>query len=257
MKTTIEKVENENNIKVIWLGLRGSDLKGYSTLDSDTDLIAIFIPNNGINGYLTLNPESNLTNFTFKTKTLDIQFLELKKALQLLIKNDVNLVQSIRYSDNLLNSGDPRDSASLILGEFLKRVFDHNTYMHKMWCIMRNYIKNDYFQSNAKEFISAGLIALSFLNNYGEELPPILADTLIFHAKEKNKYFLSLAKNLEKAIEGRKKGYDTVPFEHFENLKWCVGNLYMPLLNEDKPKPDYNNLDSFFVYMVDTFTDKV
>ena len=95
MKTTIEKVESERNIKVIWLGLRGSDLKGYSTLNSDTDLIAIFIPNNGINGYLTLNPESNLTNFTFKTKTLDIQFLELKKALQLLIKNDVSLVQTI------------------------------------------------------------------------------------------------------------------------------------------------------------------
>ena len=150
MKTTIEKVESERNIKVIWLGLRGSDLKGYSTLNSDTDLIAIFIPNNGINGYLTLNPESNLTNFTFKTKTLDIQFLELKKALQLLIKNDVSLVQSVRYSDNLLNSGDPTDGASWILGEFLKRVFDHNTYMHKMWCIMKNYLKNGYFQSDAK-----------------------------------------------------------------------------------------------------------
>lgn len=257
MKTTIEKVESERNIKVIWLGLRGSDLKGYSTLDSDTDLIAIFIPSNGINGYLTLNPESNLTNFTFKTKTLDIQFLELKKALQLLIKNDVSLVQSVRYSDNLLNSGDPTDGASWILGEFLKRVFDHNAYMHKMWCIMKNYLKNGYFQSDAKEFISAGLIALSFLNDYGKELPPILADMLISHAKEKNKYFSDLAKNLEEAIERRKKGYNVVPFEYFENLKWCIEDLYTPLLDENKPKPNYEDLDSFFVYMVDTFTDKV
>ena len=257
MKTTIESIENERNIKVIWLGLRGSDLKGYSTLDSDTDLIAIFIPNNGINGYLTLNPESNLTNFTFKTETLDIQFLELKKALQLLIKNDVNLVQSVRYSDNLINSGDPTDSASLILGEFLKRVFDHNTYMYKMWCIMKNYLKNGYFQSDAKEFISAGLVALSFLNDYGKELPPILADMLISHAKEKNKYFSDLAKNLEKAIEERKKGYNSVPFEYFENLKWCIKDLYAPLLSEDKPKPDYKELDPFFIFMVDIFTDKV
>ena len=157
----------------------------------------------------------------------------------------------------MLNSGDPTDSASLILGEFLKRVFDHNTYMHKMWCIMRNYIKYGFFQTDAKDFISAGLIALSFLNDYGKELPPILADMLISHAKEKNKYFLTLAKNLEKAIEGRKKGYASVPFEYFENLKWCIEELYAPLLNEDKPKPDYRELDSFFIFIVDTFTDKV
>ena len=95
------------------------------------------------------------------------------------------------------------------------------------------------------------------MNDYGKEIPPILADMLISHAKEKNKYFSDLAKNLEEAIERRKKGYNVVPFEYFENLKWCIEDLCTPLLDENKPKPNYEDLDSFFVYMVDTFTDKV
>lgn len=245
MKKMINEIENQRNIKVIWLGLRGSNLKGYAKPDSDVDYLAIFIPNGGISDYLTFEPKNNLDNFTIQQDNFDIQFLELRTAIQSIIKNEVNILQSLFYSNSY-------DVYTELLKDIICHAFNKDWYMSRMYSILQGYIKKDYLTiNNCKDFISAGLIVLSFFESDSQvRIPSVHANNLIFHVKSVNSPQGKLAKQLEQVINNRVNGKsEEVTFEQWELLKKFASLISKPTYKIKSI--NYKAVDTIFHYLVE------
>lgn len=246
MKKIISEVENQKNIKVIWLGLRGSNLKGYAKPDSDVDYLAIFIPNGGISDYLTFEPKNNLDNFTIQQDNFDIQFLELRTAIQSIIKNEVNILQSVFYSDSeYIECGE-------LLKDLIYHTFNKEWYMSRLYSILQGYVKKDYaIRGLCKEFISSGLIVLTFLNNYKQNKVPVVWSTnLIYYADSLNVDHTKLAKELDQVIKDRCQGNkEEVSFEQWELLKKIANLIEKPTYT--MRNINYALVDLIFTKLVD------
>ena len=247
MKKMINEIENQKNIKVIWLGLRGSKLKGYAKPDSDIDYLAIFIPSGGVSDYLTFEPKNNLDNFTIQKDNLDIQFLELRSAINSIIKNEVNILQSVVYS----NVDDEYSVGGKLLKDLVYHTFNKEWYMSRLYSILQGYVKKDYAMIGlCKEFISSGLIVLTFLNNYKDDykenkVPVVWANNLIYYADSLNTDHTKLAREIDWAIKNRVNGdNNNVSFEQWELLKKFANLISKPTYSNKIL--DYKLIDSIF-----------
>ena len=247
MKKMINEIENQRNIKVIWLGLRGSKLKGYAKPDSDIDYLAIFVPNGGISDYLTFEPKDNLNNFTIQQDNLDIQFLELRTAINSIIKNEVNILQSVVYS----NADDEYSVGKKLLKDLVYHTFNKGWYMSRLYSILQGYVKKDYAMMGlCKEFISSGLIVLTFLNNYKDDykenkVPVVWANNLIYYADSLNTDHTKLAREIDWAIKNRvNENNNNVSFEQWELLKKFANLISKPTYSNKIL--DYKLIDSIF-----------
>jgi hypothetical protein len=88
---TIHKIELGFNVKVLIAGISGSHMWGLNTPESDIDIRGIYIA--PLKQILSLEPGADTIEATWDD--VDVQFYEVKKAFNMLNRNNGNLVELI------------------------------------------------------------------------------------------------------------------------------------------------------------------
>lgn len=101
IQNLIKKVEQENNVQVIWAGYLGSKLKGYEVPGSDLDIQLIHIPNEPIIGYLL---DKCPKQITIKNDEIDLVSWDLRKALSMFKKSNNKMFEIIQQPAIIDNS---------------------------------------------------------------------------------------------------------------------------------------------------------
>jgi uncharacterized protein len=88
-RETITKIETGFNVRVLVAGVSGSHMWGLDTTESDIDIRGIYVA--PIEQVLSVHPGADTIEATWDD--IDVQFYEVKKAFNMLNKNNGNLVE--------------------------------------------------------------------------------------------------------------------------------------------------------------------
>lgn len=222
----LEKIEKENNIKIIFASDTGSRTLGYSTEESDYDLRFIYIqkPEN----YLKLKEGKN----TIQKKVLidngiktDFDFVgfDIKKVLNLIVSTNIQVWQLL-YSSKVYIGTDSSNKMKKILADF----FELKKFYHQYAGIISNNYKRKI--KNQKEIKSKyyiiELVRIASILKIEKEFKYDFSEG----AEESYKNLPeNISKKLKLMVSERKEGKETVVSD--EEL-----NKYIELIIKDLQK---------------------
>ena len=99
---SLRKIEQDNNIKVLFACETGSRAWGFASPDSDYDVRFIYMHNK--DWYLSLNEQKDSIELMLDNGELDITGWDLRKSLRLLKKSNISLFERFKSPEIYLNN---------------------------------------------------------------------------------------------------------------------------------------------------------
>ncbi|EEL52326.1 MULTISPECIES: nucleotidyltransferase domain-containing protein [Bacillus cereus group] len=186
----LEKIEKENNVKILFAVESGSRAWGFPSKDSDYDVRFVYI--HPVDWYLSINEKRDVIEYPI-SDVLDISGWDIRKALQLFAKSNPALLEWIRspifYSKNSN------------LPERLQKMSEHDFdpkstiyhYLHMASKNYRGFLQGESVKLKKYFYVLRPILACKWLEEKGT-VPPVEFERFIAE--------LSLEQEILDEIEG-------------------------------------------------------
>jgi uncharacterized protein len=238
----LQKIEQENDVNILYACESGSRAWGFESEDSDYDVRFIYL--NKTEWYLSVDKKRDVIEVPIN-KDLDISGWDLQKTLQLLYKSNPPLLEwmqsPIVYKQN-----------DLFINNFKKLVKYYYSpkscmyhYMHMAQNNYREYLKGDLVRIKKYFYVLRPILACLWIENNLGIVPTefsILVDKLI--TDRKLKYDINIL------IEDKKKGFESDMMPQIRSISEFISNNIDRISVENifpYIKRDTEPLNSFFI----------
>ncbi|MDZ5606008.1 nucleotidyltransferase domain-containing protein [Bacillus pseudomycoides] len=185
----LERIEKENNVKILFAVESGSRAWGFPSKDSDYDVRFVYI--HSVDWYLSVNEKRDVIEYPI-SGALDISGWDIRKALQLFAKSNPALLEWIRspifYSKS---SALPERLQKMSENDFDPKATIYH-YLHMASKNYREFLQGESVKLKKYFYVLRPILACKWLEEKGT-LPPVEFERLITE--------LSLEKNFLNEIE--------------------------------------------------------
>ncbi|WP_410984380.1 nucleotidyltransferase domain-containing protein [Bacillus cereus] len=185
----LERIEKENNVKILFAVESGSRAWGFPSKDSDYDVRFVYI--HPVEWYLSINEKRDVIEYPI-SDVLDISGWDIRKALRLFAKSNPALLEWIRspifYSKN---SDLPERLQKMSENDFDPKATIYH-YLHMASKNYREFLQGESVKLKKYFYVLRPILACKWLEEKGT-LPPVEFERLIIE--------LSLEQKLLNEIE--------------------------------------------------------
>ncbi|MCI0766336.1 nucleotidyltransferase domain-containing protein [Bacillus sp. TL12] len=165
----LERIEKENNVKILFAVESGSRAWGFPSKDSDYDVRFVYI--HPVDWYLSINEKRDVIEYPI-SDVLDISGWDIRKALQLFAKSNPALLEWIRspifYSKN---SDLPERLQKMSESDFDPKATIYH-YLHMASKNYREFLQGERVKLKKYFYVLRPILACKWLEEKGT-LPPV------------------------------------------------------------------------------------
>ncbi|KEK24398.1 nucleotidyltransferase domain-containing protein [Bacillus gaemokensis] len=175
IQVELERIEKENDVKILFAVESGSRAWGFPSKDSDYDVRFVYV--HSLDWYLSINEKRDVIEYPINDD-LDISGWDIRKALQLFAKSNPALLEWVRspivYSKN---SEFPE-----LLQEMSEKDFDPKAtiyhYLHMASKNYREFLQGERVKLKKYFYVLRPILACKWLEEKGT-LPPVEFEKLV------------------------------------------------------------------------------
>ncbi|MFX3623668.1 MAG: nucleotidyltransferase domain-containing protein [Ectobacillus sp.] len=175
IQQVLERIENENDVKVLFAVESGSRAWGFSSSESDYDVRFLYV--HRTDWYLSIDAKRDVLEYPISDK-LDVSGWDLKKALQLLMKSNPALLEWLRspivYKEEYSTAAQLRKISSSYLSE--KANIFH--YLHMAKGNYRDYLQGENVKIKKYFYVLRPLLACMWIERE-HDIPPVRFEELL------------------------------------------------------------------------------
>ncbi|MCM3735804.1 nucleotidyltransferase domain-containing protein [Bacillus cytotoxicus] len=195
----LDRIEKENDVKILFAVESGSRAWGFPSKDSDYDVRFVYV--NRVEWYLSIEQQRDVIEYPIND-ALDISGWELRKALQLFSKSNPALLEWISSPIVYTKASDLSEYLQEMSSQFDPKATVYH-YLHMASKNYRAFLQGDEVKLKKYFYVLRPILACKWLEEKGE-LPPVEFERLV------NGLALdaALLQEIEKLLEKKKAGIE-------------------------------------------------
>lgn len=171
----LEKIEREENMKILFAIESGSRAWGFPSADSDYDVRFVYIRPS--DWYLSIDDQRDVLEYPIND-LLDISGWDIRKAFRLFRKSNPSLLEwinsPITYSENFTT----RETLKELCNTYFSRKANMHHYLNMARDNYRTYLQGEFVKSKKYFYVLRPLLACQWLDTHNS-LPPMEFQTLL------------------------------------------------------------------------------
>lgn len=238
------KIEDENDVKILYAVESGSRAWGFASVDSDYDVRFIYI--HRVDWYLSIREKRDVIE-RLVTDSLDISGWDIRKALRLFMKSNPPLLEWLQSPIVYVE----KYSFAASLREMVKQYFSPLScmyhYLHMARGNYREYLKGDMVKTKKYFYVLRPVLACKWIEN-NKTVPPVELEKLLYSQVEDEEVRREIEKLLARKREGEELDYEpAIPILNgYLNSMIEYYSDYVKRLSK-VPIPDEGELDELFM----------
>ncbi len=175
IQTKLEDIEKEHNVKILLAIESGSRAWGFESKDSDYDIRFIYVHKKDF--YLSIDKKRDVIEYPI-VDLIDINWWDLKKALQLFYKSNPTLAEWLKSPIIYMENTDFKKELLKLEKEYFSPKWYIYHYLHMAEWNFREYLKWDFVKSKKYFYVLRPILACMWIEKNNTP-PPIEFDILL------------------------------------------------------------------------------
>ncbi len=171
----LKRIEQENDVKVLYAVESGSRAWGFPSKDSDYDVRFIYIHKR--DWYLSIEQKRDVLEYPIND-LLDISGWDLRKALQLLLKSNPALLEWLRSPIVYSKQYDTAEQLRNISNQYISQKASLYHYLHMASRNYRDYLQGETVKIKKYFYVLRPILACMWLEKM-ETVPPVAFEELL------------------------------------------------------------------------------
>lgn len=195
IRSQIKKIEENENVKVLYAVESGSRAWGFESVDSDYDVRFIYLHN--INWYLSIHEKRDVLEYPIN-ELLDISGWDLKKSLQLMLKSNPALYEWLESPIKYVVNEEFHSEIVALSREYFSEKSAMYHYLNMAKQNFKKHFSSDEVKIKRYFYVLRPIFACRWIEEK-KEFPPIRFELLYKEIAEKN-----IVKEIESLLDKKK-----------------------------------------------------